>query len=331
MVIRFFKSNQSATLIVIPVVALLLWLVTFTSAGSVTAEVRLPSPMGEGLGMRVVVWIGSHLLFNKITGLILLILQSMFLNYLVNKHEVLYKRSHLPAFIYCLLMSMMTPFLCLHSILIVNTFLLLVLDKILSLYKGVYPLKLVFDASFLISLCSIFFFNSLVMWLLLVFSLVILRPFSWREWVSALIGLILPYYFLSIYLLFVGRLGHFWTEQFPSYFTHDWIQINPIPSSAVFLFSMTGFLLLIAFNKLRKNYYKNMIKTRNFQSILMLYLLFALISLALLPELNSVHFTLLFVPISIFISYYFLSAKKQWWLDFLVLVWIGLIVLEHIS
>jgi hypothetical protein len=74
--------------------------------------------------------------------------------------------------------------------------------RILSTYKTERISLHFLDAGLLISLASLFFLPAIVFFLFLLAALILLRPFIWREWTYAVLGLISPYLFLaSVYYL----------------------------------------------------------------------------------------------------------------------------------
>lgn len=324
MFIRFFKSNQQATLFALPILTFLLWVMGFKN------HVVLSNLNGMPLYKVLLVSNGSGAwIFYKILAFVLVVVEAIYLNLVLNFHEVLYKRSHLPSLFYCILMSLFVPFLNLNAVLAINFLLILLLDKILLLYKS-NTLTIAFEGSLIIGLCSLIYFPSIVYCIMLFLGLLILRTFSWRDFIGSLIGLLLPYYFFSIYLFWVDGLGDFWLKLIPSFFNHSIkLGFNLAAPQKVLMLTYAALLVLSLF-KLQTNYFKNTIKVRNFQIVIGLFLIISASSFVLCPIIQIEHLCIMAIPSSIFISYYFLSVKNRLMLELVFLFILFLIIYNQI-
>lgn len=324
MLIRFFKSNQPATLFAVPVIVLLLWIEGFMH--------QSPLPTSDAMPIYKLILLyysPRTAIIYKIIALGLLIFQAIYLNNIINKHEVLFKRSYLPALLYVALMSLFIPFLNLHPIILVNTLLIVLLDKILSFYKTT-SLITVFQCGLLLGVGSLIYFPSIMLYISLLIGLAILRPYNWRDWIASVIGLTLPYYFLSAWYFYFDTLENFWKIKIPGYFIHlirfDFTLTNPMKA----LMATLGATLLLSLFKLQSNSYRNTIKSRNFQVVILFLLIFSGASFLLSPRLYLEHFCIIAIPLSIFTSYFFLSVKKTFWVEILMFIIIGLLVYNQV-
>jgi hypothetical protein len=325
MIIRFFKSNQQATFLAIPLLVIALWVEGFVKH----VPLDLTSAMPIYKLIMYFYSIKTDLIY-RIVALCLIILQAIYLNNIINKHEVLYRRSHLPAMVYSALMSLFIPFLNLHPILIISTLLIRLLDSILYFYKS-NTNNIAFECGLLIGIASMIYFPSIILFLMVLIGLIILRPFYWRNWIIAIMGLLLPFYFISIYYFWMDRLGKFWTIEIPCYFVHL-IKFDFIFSRPVKLLSFTvAFVLILSLFKLQSNFFKNVIRTRNYQIVFLFYLLISGGTLLLCPSIRLENFLILAIPASIFISYYFLSAKRTTWIEVIMFLILFLIFYNQIQ
>lgn len=258
-------------------------------------------------------------------------LEAIYLSIIVNRHEVLFRNSYLPAFMYVLLMSCALPLLQFHPLIVVNLIMLIVLDKTFSLFKGESPTTSLFDCGFLVSAASLVYFPAAFFFVLFLIALAMLRPFNVREWVIVFVGFLLPYFFLSVYFFWTDQLQSGWhqiKERFyPGQFKLEFVWDQPL-LGLMMLFSV---LLLLSMYLLRQNFYKNVIRTRSYQQILFLYFLIAVFSSRLLGAVPLYQFTMLAIPLAVFFSYYFLAATKRPWISELI-AWliIGVIIWNHI-
>lgn len=129
-------------------------------------------------------------------GFILVTTQAFHLNLVLNKHEVLYKSTWLPSLLYLFMAGLLPPFLWMHPLLFVNSILIFVLDRLFSLYKNPSPLSLAFDSAFLLSLSALFYLPAVILFIFYFLCMIILRPFSWREWMAGIMGMFFPSFLL---------------------------------------------------------------------------------------------------------------------------------------
>ena len=329
MLIRFFKSNQPAALFAVPVLVSALWISSFFHTNIPTISGAMP--LYQLLLYLLELINGNIPTVHLLIGIALTSFQAIYLGQICNKFDVLYKKSYLPALLYAILISSVPSFLSMTPMLVANTILLLLIEKIFSIYKHESALHVVFDAGFLVALASLVYFPLIAIFVLLILGLLILRPFVWREWVAGITGTALPYFILSVYFFWNGQLGNFWTKEIPLYFDHAITSHISTNTSNLFLFSMVAFLILIAFLKLQANFYKNMIRTRSYQQVFLLMLIVAGGSSVISPEIKIESFIPAVAPAAVFISYYFLSVKKTWWIETLFSILIALIVWNQVT
>src|SRR5262245_25630227 len=127
MLLDTFRSQQPANYVILSGIAVILWLPVIISG---------PAAIPEFHTMPVYAWLAS--VFPGRAGttlaLLLVIFEAFYLNYLINKYEVLYKPSFLPALVYILLMSCARDMMWLHPPVLLNLLLLLFLDRAFALF-----------------------------------------------------------------------------------------------------------------------------------------------------------------------------------------------------
>ncbi len=324
--IRFFKSQQPATLFIIPLIVFILWFQAFFRHPFISDEGGAPL---YNLFLSMLKLLPSF--FRVLITMTLISIEAIYLNNILNRYEVLYKSSYLPAFMYALLMSLSISLLSFHPVIPAAFFLVRSLDKTFALFKNDSAVSPLFDSCFLISIASLIYFPASIFFVLFMIALAILRPFSFREWVISFIGFFLPYFFLSVYLFWTDHLRSGWKsigENFViRHLQTDFVMTKPLVSLLILL----GLLFLLSMNLLRQNFYKNVVRTRNNQQILFLFFLIAAASSYFLKTIPLYHFTLLAIPLSVFFGYYFLAVKKRIWLSELLLwLLVATIVWNHV-
>jgi hypothetical protein len=133
-------------------------------------------------------------------------------------------------------------------------------------------------------------------------------------------GAITPYIFVAFYYFWFDRWDDFIILWQP---LKNYWQINIFPkNSDYFPLIPMVLILVVSFNKLRENFYKNVLQVRKAQQLLIFSIIITAGSFYIKPTFSINHFILLAAPIAVFLSYYFLVAKKHWVSEGLILLMI---------
>ena len=325
--IRFLKSLQPATLIIVPIIIFIFWIRILFHTSPVSDLKILPvwaaiSYFLTGLPS----WINFILLFGLINT------EAIYLNLMINRHEVHYKNTFLPAFVFALFISSTPALMQFHPVHLINLILLVIIDRAFTLFKNEFPVSALFDCGFLAGTAALIYFPALILLPFLLTILFVLRPFSLKEWLITLIGIFLPCFFISTYMFWNHALLPFWKSYF-SFFDDIHPQILIQKNLKILILAISiGILLILSLLKLRMNYRKNIIRTRSYQQVFFILLIFGAAWLMLAGRIEIIHFTFLIIPVSVFCSYYFVSAKKGKWLyEYVLWGLIAVIIWNHLT
>ena len=325
--LRFFKTLQPATLFLIPVILFIFWVRIAFESQPVVDELSLP------------LWeLISDLLGNLPSVLNFLILfcviawQAVYFNLILNRHEVLYKNTFLPALVYALLLSATPALMSFHPVHLVSLIVLRILDRAFTLYKSESPATALFDSAFLAGVAALIYFPACILLPMLMALLLLMLPFRIKDWLILLIGFLLPYFFLSTMLFWENSMLAFWKHYFSLFgdIRLAYADIAGIPQ--IILGSLIGLLLLLSLMKLWINFRKNKVRTRIMQQSVFILLQSGIAWLVLASDIKIVHITFLIIPLATFIGYYFISARKRLWIyEGALWVIIGLIAWNHLA
>jgi hypothetical protein len=312
MIVRFFKSNSASGFILIPIVAIAIWVLGFFNLQAV--PVKHTMPFYELLVRPVsgIPWLSA------LIALLLLIVEGFLLNYIVNENEALTKKSNLPALFYIIFMSVNSSMLTLHPVLFANLFILFALNKIFNSYRKDIAFSQVFDAGLLISIASLFYFPCIILFPVIGIALILFRPFNWREWVISFIGVLVPFIFVCTYYFWNDIMEYFLYDKmvFPIVFKKD-----RIPPSRPFyvLLGIGWFIVLLAFGKLFNGLSGGAQRTKKALILMIWLFIFGGISIFIAPQIATKYFALLAIPLSIICSNYYLRLKREFWSEILFL------------
>lgn len=250
---------------------------------------------------------------NVLITLMLTIIQALLINTVVNRFNLVGRSSFLAALMYITLASLMLPFLVLSPILICNFLTIWMLDKLLSIYRRTEIKSLMFDLGMIVALGSLVYFPFIIMLLLLWCSLIIFRPFDWREWLAIPIGFATVYFLLGVVYFWFDRMDAFYEIWFP--LTYPFPTSIDIDIYDYLVLLPVVVIMVLFFFTLRQNLFKSVVHIR--KSIQLLFCMFALsaISFYLNADWSVNHFLLAVPPIAIYMTYYFNYAAKRWFYE----------------
>ncbi len=308
MIIRSLRTIQPANLIILFGVEFLLRIIPIIKNTPIPIE-TYKEPLSTLLFVALNVDGINHIVNVLLTGLIVVI-QALFLNQIVSKYTLFFKSSYLPALMYIIIMNSLAVFMVLTPQLFCNFLLLAILDKIFSLYKTNKAISITFDLGMLFATCSLLYLPYIFLTPIIWLGLVYFRPFSWREWFLGFLGLIVPYFFLFVYFFWNSDMSGFYTLFQP---------LNRISGLNMYienndLYAIIPMLLAFIFstNKLRANFFKNIIIVRKTYQLLFVLILLSILSFYIPGYAHPAHFAMLTIPMAIYMSYYFLIAKRVW-------------------
>lgn len=313
MFIRFFKSNNASALILLPLFALAIWAFGFISPAIVPVNHTMPLYELVGELFSNAPWLGTFIAFILVVG------EAFLLNYIVNENEVVSKQSYLPALFYILFISNNNDMLLLSPPLFANLFILFATHKLLTSYRKDNAFSQAFDAGFLISIASLFYFPCVVFLPLLGVGLILMRPFNWREWLISFIGALIPYIFVITIYFWKDKLDALFFDKMFFSLSHEKIT-QALPKSFYFMIGTGWLILLFSIGKLFQGVGIGSQKTKKSIVLLIWFFFFSALSIFIAPEIATKYFAPIVIPTAVFCGNYFANIKKQWWAEFLFLL-----------
>ncbi|MBA3898732.1 MAG: hypothetical protein H0X62_00745 [Bacteroidetes bacterium] len=306
MLISFFKPNRPVTLLaILPVITLLLW---------IPGILKYPMPLAFEHSMPffdALAFLCSQVPYSApILSLSLIYLQALLLNHIVNTNDILKPKSNLPALMYVLIMSSVVELQTLHPVVISNIFLIIAISRICTIYNQNRVYSQVFDAGMFVALGSFFYFPAIAFFLFIWLSLLIIRPFIWREYIIALLGMLVPYLFLASW--------YFWTGEWIEFFKDKITDIDPstivFPNLVALDYGLVAYLLLLLFASLLAVFRimgKNVVRVQYLLRSLVALLVVGFAILLFDSSRNLHTIALVAIPSSIIFANYFLVLKRR--------------------
>lgn len=242
-------------------------------------------------------------IFFAILTFLLLFTQAALFNSIFNHHKVLPKPTFLPGMSYILITSLLPDWSHFSAPLLINSVMVLVWYRMLDLYNSPRPGSAIFNIGVWTGIVSLLYIPAVAFLLLVLFGLLTMRPFRIREWLVGLLGFTFPYYFLFLILYLSGHWS--WADivprivfNVPAFPESIWISLGM--AWLVIPFIIGGFYV-------QKNLSKLLIQIRKSWSLLLLYLIVAVV-IILINRVNSYeNWIIMAVPFAAFhaAAYYY--------------------------
>lgn len=257
----------------------------------------------------------SSSIFYPILTFTLLFVQAFIITRFINNQRMMTKPNYLSGAAYLLITSLLPEWNYFSAPLLCNTIMLFVLSGLFGIYNKQNARGAIFNIGMALGIAAFLFISSLtfIIWVLL--ALAVMRPFRINEWLICILGVTTPFYFYAIYMVIVGNFN--WQEFIPPvYLSLPSLKQSAWLAASVF-FIMIPFL--IGGYYVQENLRRMLINIRKGWSLLLLYLLTAL----LLPFVNSSdtfeNWIMAMVPMAAFHGFAYLHAT--WRVFALVLFW----------
>ena len=310
--LRLFRNNSPFTVIVLFIFALV---VKF----QLVLHPIMPQPViGHFMYnyiLKVLYVVFRHGAFAyTMLAVIVIFIQSLYLKSISVRHKLFPRYTYVPAYVYLILTSIYPPFNSFSETLIVNWFLLGAMDIMFGFTQTIQPRKLIFNASFLLSMAALFQFTMLAYFFLLLVGMVMFRSFNLGEWSVALMGYTTPPYFLACILFLADRF----------HILSGWLHIGFSLSATVvspfyLILTIIGILILLASGiyAMQLNVAMSNIYIRRDWIALSFYLIISIFVAILTDQQVRTAWLITLPALSIIISHALLLEKNQRFSNFI--------------
>jgi hypothetical protein len=222
----------------------------------------------------------------------------------------IHERTFLPAFFYILLGGLFPDHQILNPVLPASIFLILAIFRIMDGYHISGTAYNYFDAGMLISTGSLFYANLVWFGLLVIIGIALLRTGNLKEIAISLLGLLTPYLLASgiYYVLGNDPLTLIKILRTNLFSAHNYY---PFPAITIVALIFCGVLIIISLLQLMKQMNTKKIKSRKTFSLLIWTFIISLIIFFALPSVSAEIIWLTSIPVSYFLTHYFVFVKKK--------------------
>lgn len=327
MLLKVLKSNQPYHFLMIPIIALALWI------SSLMKPTIFPFYPGEDmmiLYQPINYLLGENLLANNMVALIFMILLAFLILKLNIQYAFIRVRTFLPSSLFLLITSGIHELHAMHPIYPAALFLILTIDRIFSSYDKENIHSNAFEAGIFLAIGSLFYANLVFFFPFLWFGLIILKPkVNWREYILTTLGFLFPWLIALAYYLMLGQTDELVrileaNITFDQVFLRNNLPIQIYIGFLVILTMLGSFFLLAQYDE------KKISSRKYFKAFFWIFLISCTLIIAH-PAVSREIIVILAIPLTYLISNHLIFMKRQIWGEiFLYILTAGVIYLQFV-
>lgn len=303
--LALFRTNQFIANSLLILYALLLRSGVFFQPGAWTA------PQHGVLSEWIYAWLGIGSNASASLAIFLIIFQALLINIMMSEHRIANEVTLLPGMFFVLFASCIPQFLYLSPLLMANTFYILAFMEIFKTYKKPSSAGKIYNAGLWIGIASLFYFSYIFFFALGFIALGILRAFNIKEGLMLLFGFLSSYFLIGTYSFWKGKWSIFWESQFLNNFSFLDFDFGSTPVWEWY-FAFGFFLLMILITLFSYNRYvmKKNIQKQKYINILYWGLIISSLVILFQMDVRIEHIMIIVPPLSILLSFNFLSLSR---------------------
>ena len=321
--IKFFRQSYASQYVVIALMTIALWIPSFASGKLTTGLTNPVTPIYNLVDH----WLSYSPILQHAFTFLLLVLETLIFNAMLIKNQIVGKVSTMGAFVFVVLMSLTGTQTNFYPFALSAFFILLVIKNLFDAYQLPSPEMNLMKVGVYLALATLCYFPSivLVLWIMIVMPMA--KNGSLRLQLVPLFGFLFVYfvYFVDVFLfgdfklLIQGYSDYFTSIQF----SVEGFNLKTI-TLLVVLFASTMFLM---FGGVNANFEKT-VAVRS--KISMTYIMLAFAVLLLFLGGNVLMNGLIFIVLSILVSYAFSYINNTGWANLFLVVFLMAVFANHI-
>lgn len=267
-------------------------------------------------------WAGKLPVFYSLLAFLLIYVQAISLNRIANDKRLFQRPNYLVGMAYLLVSSLFADWNYLSAPLLVNTLMIWLWSKTISLYSDPNPRTLLFNLGFGVGLASFIFFPAVFMLLLVYVGLMVARPIRLAEWLMVTLGFMAPYYFWLSILFLTDRWGKYplpgLEVDMPPLIQSGWML------AAVFVVVVWA---LVGVTQIRFQRSRQVVQIRKAWTVSLFYGLLAVVLPFINPSRDFAAWNLLAPVASLAFTGAFLYTRRAWIATWMHLILVGFVLL----
>jgi hypothetical protein len=308
MLLRTFKGTGPGVIFLIIVTLIAVWVSALLNQRLHPRFIYESDPMPL-YGLLKGLLNNSHTLGVILSFLLVSLMSFLMVNFNTTVFFI-HERTFLPALFYVLLGGLFPDHQILNPVLPAAVFLIMAIFRIMDGYHISGTAYNYFDAGILISTGSLFYANLIWFGVLVIIGIALLRTGNLKEIAISLLGLLTPYLItFGVYYVIGKNVGDLWRVLGDNLFSKP--TYYPFQALTIVALVFCGVLIFISLLKLLQQINNKKIKSRKTFSLLIWTFMISLIVYFALPSASIEIIWLTSIPVSYFLTHYFVFVKKK--------------------
>ena len=305
MLLKILKTKQPLLIIIIPLIAVLLWLKALVGTTDFNINTAIQMPLYQLISPIV----NFNIYTSKFFGIVFMLLQAFLLAMLNMKFFFIKQRTYLHTFTYILIISSSVLLQYSSPALIANFFVIFAFDWLFSSYKKYNTNKELFNVGLLLGVGTLFYFNIILLLPFFIIAYLILHTGRLREIFVIIAGFLAPV-LVFVQIAFLNDSLHHFINKLEMAFSQMKYHYSFFTKNNIFYLYLI-ILVLLSFFKFFAIIGTKKIASRKIFSIFLLYIIYLISILIIVPLFDFQILVLLSVPVSYFITDYYINIKDN--------------------
>jgi hypothetical protein len=308
MLLRIFKGTGPGVIFLIIIILIAVWVSAILNQRLHPRFIYESDPMPLYGFVKLLIH-NSHNLGVILSFLLVSLMAFLMVNFNTTVFFI-HERTFLPAFFYVLFGGLFPDQQLLNPVIPASIFLMLAIMRIMDGYHKTGTAYNYFDAGILISTGSLFYANLIWFGLLVIIGIALLRTGNAKEIVISVLGLLTPYLItFGIYYVLGKDIFALMKLIGDNLFTKS--TFYPLPRLTVIALIFSVALILVSLVQLMQRMNSKKIKSRKTFSLMIWTLLISITVYFALPSASVELVWLISIPVSYFLTHYFVFVKKK--------------------
>ncbi|MBP5644174.1 MAG: hypothetical protein J6X10_08125 [Bacteroidales bacterium] len=311
--LKFFKHNYIAQLIVIVLLLVALWIPVFISHVS---EVAVGTPTTPLYNLIAGIF-GSSSLAMTIFAFIIFSVSVLFFNSMLSVNQLVTRNSSIGAFVFVLCMCCVPIQDEFYPFMLACPFIMMAMQTVYLIYQVEKPEAYLMNAGLFVALASMFYFPAIILIIWVLLSILIMDVRGVRLSMIPVLGLMFPYFILFVIFYF----NQTFIDNIHNYslvFNELSLEKLGIGTSEMIVFALLFVFLILSLMMIKSGNADNSVSTRKKVNVTILLFVFSFIMLFMKKPVMCNG--LIFLVLSVFISMALCYVKKSKLIDIVLII-----------
>jgi len=307
MLIRFYRGIGPGTILITIISGVLIWLQRFIDPVSLDS---LYNPYAMPLHSFVFSLLKGNTLLGTVLSFITLLSIAFYLTNFNTRLFFITERTLLPAGLYVLASGFLISTQFFNPVFPATLLLIVALDRVMASYRKTGIAYNYFDASLILSVGSLFYFNIIWFYPVILIGILLIRTFSLREMILSFFGLVAPYLVVLAFYYVSGSDITRFTDLIIENIIHPSPQYYWSPLLITVLITGT-LLLIISLSHLVGIFSTKKVKTRKIFSLLIWVLVISVAVYFIVPSASVELIYIVLIPFVYIVSHFIVFVKNK--------------------